>query len=82
MKMSQKLYIAVGGNSHINYREMLQNKINQTLSSFAGWELQLRQHKDGLRGRVRVRGRGPGQVGSGLRCGDQEATRVAAELCW
>ena len=45
-----KLYIAVDGNSHINYREMLQN-INK---SSAGWELQLRQHKDGLCGRVRV----------------------------
>ena len=70
MKMSQKLYI--GGNSHINYREMLQNKINQTYP--AGWELQLRQHKDGLRGRIRVRGRGSGQVRAGLCGGDQEAS--------
>ena len=71
-----KLYIAVDGNSHINYREMLQN-INK---SSAGRELQLWQYKDGLCGRVRVRGRGPGQVCAWLCSGDQEAPRVAAEL--
>ena len=46
----------------------------------AGWKFQLRQHEDGVRGRVWVRGRGPGQVRARLRRGDQEAPGVATEL--
>ena len=77
MKMSQNFILpSTEILTSITNREMSQN-INK---SSAGRELQLRQHKDGLCGRVWVRGWGPGQVSARLRRGDQEAPGVATEL--